>query len=94
MGRSYIINSKVYTEDEIIENALEQERQGIEPLFAFYDYKAKEPLTPYGWPVWSTMADGCGVAYRRHDGKMIIVTGIQGDFICNWFKKGVNENVR
>lgn len=23
---------------------------------------------------------GCGVVYRRNDGKMIITTGVQGDF--------------
>nr|DAP26281.1 MAG TPA: protein of unknown function DUF2149 [Caudoviricetes sp.] len=31
--------------------------------------------------MWSTFADGCGVVYRRSDGKMIITTGFQGDFV-------------
>ena len=64
---------------EIIQNALEQEKQGIKPHYAWYDYKKKEPLTPAGWLVWSDYY-GCGVVYRRPDGKMIIQTGRQGDF--------------
>lgn len=72
--------AQLYTSEQIIENALQQEREGIEPHFTWYDYKTREPITPPGWLVWSTM-DGCGVVYRRHDGKMIIVTGWQGDFV-------------
>jgi hypothetical protein len=33
-----------------------------------------------GWLVWSLSDGGCGVVYRRKDGKMIITTGLQGDF--------------
>ena len=33
-----------------------------------------------GWLVWSDKIYGCGVVYRRDDGKMVIVTGVQGDF--------------
>lgn len=36
--------------------------------------------TPSGWLVWSIWADGCGVVYRRSDGKMIVLAGMQGDF--------------
>lgn len=83
MTRNYIINtrngSKLYTADQIIENAKEQERAGIRPAYAWLDCKTGEPSTPPGWLVWSTM-DGCGVVYRRNDGKYIIVTGLQGDF--------------
>ena len=68
------------TEKEIIENALEQERQGIKPHYAWFDYKTQEPITPPGWLVWSSIEYGCGVVYRRGDGKMIITTGVQGDF--------------
>lgn len=39
------------TDEKIIENALEQERQGIKPHYAFYDYKKQENITPPGWPV-------------------------------------------
>nr|DAU19137.1 MAG TPA: hypothetical protein [Caudoviricetes sp.] len=33
--------------------------------------------------MWSSFSHGCGIVYRRRDGKMIIVTGVQGDFICD-----------
>ena len=69
------------TEEEIINNALQQEREGIAPRYSFYDYKKKEKVTPAGWLVWS-LYDGCGVVYRRADGKMVIVKGVQGDFVC------------
>lgn len=36
------------TESEIIENAMQQERDGIKPHYSFYDYKKKEPVTPAG----------------------------------------------
>ena len=85
--RLYLIGYKdgkaqLFSSDEIIENARQQELDGIEPLYSWYDYKTGETVTPPGWLVWSTMK-GCGVVYRRHDGKMIIVTGVQGDFCCN-----------
>lgn len=68
------------TESEIINNALEQEKSGVNPHFAFYDYKNQRPVTNKGWCVWSSINHGCGVVYRRNDGKMVIVTGVQGDF--------------
>ena len=82
--KTYIIKtrngSKLYTAEQIIENAKEQERSGIRPVYAWRDYKTGEPSTPSGWLIWSTL-DGCGVVYRRKsDGKYIIVTGWQGDF--------------
>ena len=69
------------TDAEIIENAMQQERDGIKPHYSFYDYKKKEQVTPAGWLVWS-LWDGCGVVYRRDDGKMVIISGVQGDFCC------------
>ena len=75
--------NQIITESEAIENALEQEKSGIIPHYSWYDYKEKETVTPPGWLVWSTWADGCGVVYRRSDGKMIVLTGTQGDFIYN-----------
>lgn len=85
MENNYIIGEKdgkyiVVTAKEIIENALEQERTGIKPHYAWWDYKEEKPITGKGWLVWSSINHGCGVVYRRHDGKMIIVTGVQGDF--------------
>ena len=67
------------TESEIINNALEQKKSGVNPHFAFYDYKNQCPVTNKGWLVWSSVNHGCGVVYRRDDGKMVIVTGVQGD---------------
>ena len=70
----------ILSDAEIIENALEQEKSGIKPHYAFYNYKNHEKVTPAGWLVWSLSDGGCGVVYRRKDGKMIINTGTQSDF--------------
>lgn len=72
----------VFSEKEIIKNALQQEADGITPRFCWYDYRKKEKITPPGWLVVS-MYSGCCVVYRRNDGKMIILTGRQGDFCCS-----------
>lgn len=68
------------TDAEIIQNALDQEKEGVKPHYACYDYKKKEVVTPAGWLVWSLFDGGCGVVYRREDGKMIICTGWQSEF--------------
>ena len=49
MQEKYIVGTRnsavlVYTAEEIIENALEQEKQGIKPHYAFYDYIAQKPI--------------------------------------------------
>nr|DAH75194.1 MAG TPA: Sigma 54 modulation/S30EA ribosomal protein C terminus [Caudoviricetes sp.] len=85
MKRSFLIHlndgtTKIIRESEAIENALKQEEEGIEPHYSFFDYKTREAVTAPGWLIWSTLADGCGVVYRRSDGKMIVSTGFQGDF--------------
>ena len=72
---------QIVTESQAIRNALEQEKSGISPRYAFRDYKTGENLTPPGWLVWSTFADGCVVVYRRPDSKMIVTTGFPGDFV-------------
>lgn len=69
----------IFSEKEIIENALQQETDGIKPRFCWYDCRKKEKSTPPGWLVVS-MFSGCCVVYRRNDGKMVILTGRQGDF--------------
>lgn len=79
-GRQKNGKALLLTDDEIINNALEQEKSGIKPHYAFYDYKKHKKMTPAGWLVWSLRDGGCGVVYRRKDGKMIITTGLQGDF--------------
>lgn len=82
---NYVLHAKngvvLVTESQAINNALDQEKSGVIPRYSFRDYKTGEKLTPPGWIVWSTFADGCGVVYRRSDGKMIITTGFQGDFV-------------
>ena len=83
--RNYVLNTRngvqLVTESQAVNNALEQEKSGISPHYVFHDYKTGENLTPPGWLVWSTLADGCGVVYRRSDGKMIVITGFPGDFV-------------
>lgn len=82
---NYVLHAKngvvLVTESQAINNALDQEKSGVIPRYSFLDYKTGENLTPPGWLVWSTFADGCGVVYRRTDGKMIVTTGFQGDFV-------------
>lgn len=82
---NYVLHTRdgvqLVTESQAINNALEQEKSGISPRYAFWDYKTGENLTPPGWLVWSTFADGCGVVYRRPDGKMIVTTSFPGDFV-------------
>lgn len=84
MERTFILHlksgTKIVTEADVINNALDQEKEGVEPHYSFYDYKNREKITPPGWLIWSTLQDGCGVVYRRNDGKMIVTTGIQSDF--------------
>lgn len=84
MNRTFILHmksgAKIITEADAINNALDQEKEGVVPHYSFYDYKNHEHVTPPGWLIWSTLHDGCGVVYRRKDGKMIVATGVQSDF--------------
>ena len=80
LGRKADGSAVFASNEEIINNALQQEAEGIAPHYCFYDPKEKKPMTAPGWLVWS-LYYGCGVVYRRPlDGKMIIITGVQGDF--------------
>ena len=85
MEKNYILHTKngvqLVTASQAISNALEQEKNGISPRYAFRDYKSGENITPPGWLVWSTLADGFGVVYRISDKKMIVATGFPGDFV-------------
>lgn len=87
MEKVYILHMasgiRVVTEAEAIQKALDQEAAGIVPHCCLYDYGKKEKVTPPGWLVWSTYRDGCGVVYRRDDGKMVVCTGMQGDFVLS-----------
>ena len=86
MEKNYILHFKgqksvVITESQAIAEALAQEKDGVKPRYAWRDCKTGENLTPPGWLIWSNWEDGAGVVYRRSDGKMIVVTGWQGDFV-------------
>ena len=85
MEKNYILHFKgqksvVITESQAIAEALAQEKDGVKPRYAWRDCRTGENLTPPGWLVWSTYADGCRIVYRRPDGKMIVTTGFPGDF--------------
>ena len=84
MERSFILHlkneNKLITEAGAFREAERQEKAGISRRYAWRDGKTGEQITPPGWLVWSTYADGVGVVYRRPDGKEIILTGWQGDF--------------
>lgn len=80
----YIIGSRngkdvIVSDKEIIENALQQEKEGIKP-----DFSPRYMPDVKGWLIWSNYKYGAGIVYRRKsDSKMIIITGVQGDFtIC------------
>ena len=79
MKRSFILHlkngNKVITEADAFREAVLLVNAGISPRFAWRACKAGQPITPPGWLVWSTYADGVGVVYRRSDGKAIILTG-------------------
>ena len=76
--------NKIYKMSELIEEAKRQEKDGIKPHYSFFDYKKKENITPKGWLVFSTWADGCGVVYKMPETNSYkLVTGWQGDFCYN-----------
>jgi hypothetical protein len=64
---------------EIIANFEEQEKTA-EPHLAWYDYKTGETSKYKGFLIWSLWDYGCGVAHRRDDGEIILITGWQSDF--------------
>ena len=82
MERVYIIhrqdgNNQIIKASEAIQNAMEQERDGVKPT---YKYRVSDDI-PAGWLIWSTWEDGAGVVCKRpEDGKYIILTGWQGEF--------------
>lgn len=74
--------NRLFKVSELIEEAKRQELDGVKPHYSYYNYKKAEKVTPLGWLVYSTFADGCGVVYKMSDtsDKYILVTGWQGDF--------------
>ena len=63
LGRKKDGSLLMATDQEIIQNALDQEKRGIDPHYAFIDYKTKEQVAPLGWLVWSLLDGGCGVVF-------------------------------
>ena len=61
MERSYILHlkdgAKIVTESEAIRNALKQEKEGVQPRYAFHDYKTGQNLTA---PGVACMVNVCG----------------------------------
>lgn len=71
-------NRKVFTHDEIVANAKEQEAKGIKPMYAYNfgngEYSGK------GFLVVS-MYSGCIVAIKVDENKYHVIHGWQGDFV-------------
>lgn len=73
-NRVHVIGEKngkciTITVKEILDNALRQERNGIAPHYVFWDYENNKAITTPGWMIWTSYNHGCGVVYRRKDGK-------------------------
>ena len=60
-GRQKNGKALLLTDNEIINNALEQEKSGIKPHYCFYDYKEKKATTSPGWLIWSLNNGGCAL---------------------------------
>lgn len=74
--KSYILHlkgeNKLVTEAEAIQEAERQEKAGTVPRYAWRDYKTGEPITPPGWLVWSTYADGVEIICEERTGSPLI----------------------
>lgn len=80
LGRDKTGKTVLRSDEEIIANAIEQEKSGVVPHYAMRDNKTGDIISPRGWIVWSLYDGGCGVVYRNRFGRMVIATGHQGDF--------------
>lgn len=80
MEKTYLLHTKggkkIFTADELIENAKQQKSAGWEPTY-FYRH---DKSTPPGYLVFSTWDDGAGVAIDYGGGKWGIIHAWQGDF--------------
>ena len=86
MANYYKIGDKngqpIWAEKEaIINNAKQQEEDGIHPSYYGYDRNTKKVVTPAGWLVWFSVY-GCGIVFKGENGAYIINSGFPGDFIC------------
>lgn len=85
--RKYLIHTQngtqIFTEKEIINNAMEQREKGVKPAYHHtYIIEGKREVMPAGWLVYSTFEDGCCIVYpREKDGKLVIFTGWQGEVV-------------
>ncbi len=65
--------NRIITTEEAIQNAKEQEREGVEPHYRHF------ALEKRGWLIWSTFEDGTGIIVKSKDNYRLI-RGFQGDF--------------
>ena len=72
--------NKTFKRSEMIDNAKQQEADGIKPGYCFYDYKNGKNITPPGWLVYSTYQDGAGVVYKTDKETYIFIRGWQSEF--------------
>ena len=72
-------NERVFTRDQIIDNAAKREASGERPSFR-YDF-GSHGLGKAGYLVVS-MYSGCLVAIHHDNGNWQIIHGWQGDFVC------------
>lgn len=73
--------NRIFTREELINEAKRQEAEGIQPHYIFYGKNTADHITPPGWLVFSTWDDGCGVVHKHDNGNYHIVTGWQGEFL-------------
>lgn len=74
--------NKIYTKTELIENAIEQEKDGVKPHYYLRNNKGGF-FAGAGWLVYSTYQDGAGVVYKSENGNYNLVEGWQSDFVYN-----------
>lgn len=80
MGKTYLVHlkggNKLFSAEEIINNAKQQKAAGYEPTY-FYRH---DKNTPPGYLVLSTWADGAYVAVDYGSDKWGVIHAWQGDF--------------
>lgn len=72
--------NKVFTKEELIQNALDQEKSGVKPSYALYNHGSKKVISPKGWLIYSTWEDGACIAVRKNKDEIVLLHGWQADF--------------
>lgn len=72
-------NQRMFTADEIIENAKQQKKSGIKPEYRYY-YGKHDGYSDPGYLVVS-MYSGCIVVIEHGNGNWQIIHSWQGDFV-------------